>query len=157
MPLDDTRSIAPVVGVVLLLALTVCLGGVVAIAVTSIDPGEPPPRAAIELTVESDSGVIELEHRHGDSLDVRDLDVHVAVEGESLTYQPPVPFFAADGFRGGPTGPFNAEADPRWRAGQTAGVRVASTNAPSIEAGDRVVVTMTTNGAVIARLETTAA
>ncbi len=152
----ENRSIAPIVGVLVLVALTVCLGSVVAIAVTSIGTSEPPPRAVLALHVSSETGTITLEHRHGEVLDVTDLDVHVTVDGEPLAEQPPVPFFAADGFRGGPTGPFNAEAEPRWGPGETATVRVAATNAPSIEAGDRVVVTISVAGNRLAQLETTA-
>jgi hypothetical protein len=63
-----------------------------------------------------------------------------------------VPFFAARGFRAGPTGPFNAAADPGWTAGEAASLRLASTNAPGISPGDRVVVEVSVEDRRVATL-----
>lgn len=93
--------------------------------------------ADFDLSVYSD-GTVELTHRGGSPLDVQEVRIHVAVDGQALTHQPPVPFFATAGFRGGPTGVFNPAADARWRVGERASFRVASTNAPAIGDGDRV-------------------
>lgn len=153
----DQRSITPVVGVLCLLALTICLAGVVTVTVTSIDPVDPAPNAAIELAVDGETDAFEFRHRHGESLDVNALDVTVRVEGTPLASQPPVPFFQVPGFEGGPIGPFNSRADPDWQPGEIAGFRVSTTNQPSIDPGDRVVVTIeTADGRAIATLETTA-
>ncbi|WP_247729763.1 type IV pilin N-terminal domain-containing protein [Halovivax limisalsi] len=157
MPPTDQRSIAPIVGVLCLLALTVCLAGVAAVTITSIDPVEPAPNAALDLTVDSETHTFEFAHHHGDPLDVTAIDVTVTVEGTPLADQPPVPFFQTNGFEGGPTGPFNSRADPSWHPGESAGFRVAATNEPPIDSGDRVVATVeTTDGRTIATLETTA-
>ena len=150
------RSIAPVVGALLLLAVVVAMGVAVAAGVGSLEPVDPAPAATLELAATADDDRLVIEHVAGESLDVRALSVRVTVEGEPLDEQPPVPFFQDDGFRGGPTGPFNAESDPTWAAGERAGVRVAETNDPSIEAGDRVAVTISRDGDRVATLETTA-
>lgn len=111
------------------------------------------PSAAFELTVDANEQEISLQHVGGETIDVRELTVHVAVEDEPLAEQPPVPFFSEHGFRGGPDGPFNERADPQWSVGETASVRVAGTNAPAIDPGDTVVVTLAVDGKTVASLE----
>ena len=137
----------------MLLALTVALGAVVAVGLGSIGVDDPPPAARLDLTVDADTGTIEIRHEGGDALSVEDLSVTISVEGEPLDHQPPVPFFAAPGFTGGPEGPFNEAADPTWRVGEAASVRVAATNAPTIDPGDAVTVTVAVESGVIATLE----
>lgn len=150
------RSIAPIVGVLALLVLTVCLGVVVAVSLTSLDASTDTTLVIVSATADSETDEIALEHRRGDPLDVTELDLVVTIDGEELATQPPVPFFAADGFRSGPEGPFNERADPVWRAGQVASFEIASTNDPTIDPGDAVVVTILEDGNRIARVETTA-
>jgi FlaG/FlaF family flagellin (archaellin) len=151
-----TRATAPVVGVVLLVAIAVACAGAVT-ATLSVAPGEPPPTASFEVRADSAIDRITVTHLGGDAVSPEALSVFVTVDGQSLTHQPPVPFFAATGFRAGPTGPFNAATSGDWRAGQTGSVRLAATNAPGIEPGDRVRVTLSTDRATLARLAATAA
>lgn len=146
------RATAPVVAVALLVLLAVGLAGVVAAGLDAVAPPEPPPRAALELSVDPASGRVALTHRGGDVLDARQLRLRLAVDGTDLTHQPPVPFFAARGFVSGPTGPFNAAADPVWEPGETATVRIASTNAPTLAPGARVRVAVYASGHLVARL-----
>lgn len=150
------RSIAPIAGVLALLVLTVALGAVVAIGVTSFDPGSGPSSTVVAVSAESTTNEIVLEHRYGETLDVTDLEIVVSIAGEPLETQPPVPFFQADGFRGGPTGPFNRRADSRWQVGESANFEIASTNEPTMDPGDAVVVTILEDGERVARAETTA-
>jgi flagellin-like protein len=150
-----TRATAPVVGVVLLVAITVVCAGAVTAAL-SVAPGEPPPAASFELRVDATTDRIAVTHVGGDPVSPAPLSLSVTVGGASLAHQPPVPFFAAAGFRAGPTGPFNAASSGDWRAGQTGSLRLASTNAPGIDPGDVVRVTLATDRAVLARLEATA-
>ena len=150
------RAVAPVVGILLLVALTVVLGAVVGAAAlgapgTGEIPGGRAP-VALSLSVDAAADRLTLVHRAGGPLDARQLVVRVSVEGTPLRHQPPVPFFAARGFRAGPTGPFNAAADPRWTAGEAASLRLASTNAPGIGPGDRVVVEVTVGDRRVATL-----
>lgn len=113
-----------------------------------------PAVAGATLAVDGDRLV--LTHRAGQPVDVRRLDVAVRVDGTPLRHQPPVPFFSARGFRPGPTGPFNAAADPTWEVGERASVRVASTNQPPVVAGARVTVTLRYDGRRLATLTATA-
>lgn len=161
-PIEDTedrsngRAIGPGIGVLLLLAITVCLAGVLAAGVASMSPDPAPPTAAFELEVDGDEGEIVIEHVAGETVDVRELSVAVRIDDESLSSQPPVPFVGADGFDGAPSGAFNAEASPRWRSGERVAVTVAETNDPVLESGDTVTVTLGTDGKPVATLETTA-
>lgn len=147
------RGSAPVVGVVLLVFVTVALAGTVA-AVGVTAPDRPAAAAALSLRVDGDT--VTLRHEGGATLDARDLRVVVGVNGTRLRHQPPVPFFAAEGFRGGPTGPFNAAADPEWTAGESASVRLASTNDPALGPGARVRVTVYAGDRRVAGLGATA-
>jgi FlaG/FlaF family flagellin (archaellin) len=144
---------APLAGV-LVIALTVGLAAVAAgglfLATDVADADGPPARASLSLTVSDD--VLSLTHRGGDALDVRRLRVAVAVDGEPLTHQPPVPFFSARGFDSGPTGPFNPSADPQWAAGETATLSVAGTNQPALSTGAVVTVRVHTGDTLVAEL-----
>jgi len=146
------RGVSPVVGVALLAFLTVLLALSVGTALPSLSH-EPPPTAQLTLSANASADRVALTHHAGDPLDVSELRVTVAVDGTELAHQPPVPFFAARGFRSGPTGPFNTASPDDWRAGQTAGFRIASTNHPTIDPGSTVAVTVATERTVL--LETT--
>lgn len=149
------RAVATAVGAVALLAVAVCLAAVTgAVALAAVSERGTPPAAALSLTADGDR--VELTHRGGDTLDVRDLRLRVAVNGTPLSNQPPVPFFAAPGFRSGPAGPFNAAADPRWSTGETATFRVAGTNSPAVVTGARVTVRVYADGRPVASLSATA-
>ncbi len=151
------RAVSPVVGVVLVVALTVVLASGVAVAfAVGVAPREPAPSARVALSVDAGTDALVLEHRGGDALDVASLRVVVTVDGTRLRHQPPVPFFAATGFEPGPTGPFNREYDGTWTAGTTASVALASTNDPGIAPGDRVVVAVYAHDALVARASATA-
>ena len=114
------------------------------------------PSAALELEADGDRNELAFEHVGGDDLDVRDLDVRVTIDDEPLDHQPPVPFVGTPGFRGSPSGPFNAESAPTWRAGERATLRLAGTNEPRFEVGDVVRVTISSDGETVARLVTVA-
>ena len=165
------RASAPV-GVVLLVALAVALStGVGAAALGSgvldaggLDTGSPDTdefglgstaSASLSASATAD-GRIHLLHEGGDSLDVRELRLELRVDGEELALQPPVPFFSAEGFKSGPTGPFNPAADPTWQAGESASVEIAGTNRPAVTDGSRIAIEVYAGGAPVAKLETTA-
>ena len=142
------RGSAPVVGVVVLLAIGVLLGGVVAAGAEAVATatgadlgggtaaGDGP--ASIAVSIELDGDTIAVTHEAGPDLRISRVRLVVAVDGTRLDHQPPIPFFAAAGFRGGPTGPFNLASDGAWTAGETGSVRVASTNDPVPVPGRRV-------------------
>ncbi len=140
---------------VLLCALTVVTAATVGAAVWPALPDRPPV-ADFDLDVDADANQLTLRHVGGESLTVEEVSLRVQVNGEPIAHQPPVPYFATDGFRSGPTGPLNVGADGPWRAGQSATIRLASTNGPLPQAGDRVTVRVVTDRAVVADLAATA-
>jgi len=147
------RAVAPVVGAVLLVALTVATAAGLG-ALLSIDPPDPATAAAFDCEASSDSE-IRVTHRGGDPVDPGRLRVRVRVDGQPLAEQPPVPFFAASGFESGPTGPFNSAYSGSWTAGETASLRVASTNEPTLRPGATVEVRLYAGDHRLAVLETT--
>ncbi|WP_435184775.1 type IV pilin [Halobellus sp. EA9] len=153
------RASAPAVGVVLLLLVGLGLGSVVAAGADAVAAGAGVDLAAdagggdapspIALSLRLDGDAITLTHEAGASLSVADLRLVVAVDGRELRHQPPVPFFAARGFRAGPTGPFNVAGDGVWSAGESASFRLASTNAPGLAPGRTVSVTVVVEGRTV--------
>ena len=79
-------------------------------------------------------------YERGPTLDVSALRLRITVDGDPLAFQPPLPFFAARGFRSGPTGPFNVAGDGAWSACETATLAVAETNDPELDSGRTVTV-----------------
>lgn len=150
------RAVAPVVGVALLIVVTVVAAAAVGTTVLSAEPREQPQRATLAVTAEASTDRITVRHAGGDALDVHALSLSISVEGEDLAHQPPIPYFAAEGFVGAPTGPFNQDADPRWSAGESASLQIASTNEPTLSSGDRVTVVLATERTVLARVRTLA-
>jgi flagellin-like protein len=142
------RGTAPVVGVVVLVFVAVVLAAAVGTVVTTTT-AERPPTARLSLTADASADRIALTHEGGETLHVSELDVRIEIDGTALAHQPPVPFFASEGFESGPTGPFNNASDGRWQAGDTAAVRLAATNAPALAADATVTVVVSTEGAVI--------
>lgn len=145
-----SRGSVPVVGVVVLLAVGILLGGVVAAGAeavataTGTDLGDERAEgsAPIAVSLELDGDTIGVTHEAGPDLRTARVRLVVAIDGTPLDHQPPVPFFAARGFRAGPTGPFNVASDGVWTAGETGTIRVASTNSPEPESGRTVSVTI---------------
>lgn len=142
------RGISPVVGVATLVVLTVVLSVAVGAVVPELSSA-PQPTAQLSVTAAAQDQKIAITHEGGDTLDVRDLDVEIRIDGESLTHQPPVPFFSARGFVSGPEGPFNPASESTWRAGETATLYIAETNDPTLTAGTSVTVTIVRNGATV--------
>jgi len=132
------------------LAVVVCV--LVAVAAGTAVLGPLPDRgmstAAVSLAVDDET--LTFVHRGGPTLVVADLRLVVSVDGTPLRHQPPVPFFAARGYRAGPTGPFNRGGDGRWSAGERATLTLASTNRPDVAADDLVRVRLVINGRTVA-------
>lgn len=150
----SNRALSPVVAVVFLLVVTLVLAGTIgAVSIRSVSLHEP-KQVAIDLTADAATNRLTFAHRAGESLDVESIDLEIRVNGEPLASQPPVPFFSADGFHAGPTGPFNSASDSTWRSGEVATLELAGTNAPLLEPGDEVVVRIVENGALVAEIET---
>jgi FlaG/FlaF family flagellin (archaellin) len=149
----DRRATSPVVGVALLVLVTAILAAGLGAAVLGTVPAEPPPQTRLSISVDGDR--LRVVHQAGDTLDVRRMEVHVAVNGTRLAHQPPVPFFAATGFEPGPTGPFNSASDPEWEVGEVGTLTVAGTNSPAIRPGATVRVTVVSGGYLVAETDVT--
>jgi len=149
------RGTTPVIGVVLLVAITAVAAAGVAVGLTATT-ADSPPVASVETSAEAETNEITITHRGGDTLDVSALTVRVTVDGDPLDSQPPVPFFSAEGFHSGPTGPFNTASPDEFAAGDTATVRLASTNDPLLSAGATVTVELRTETGVVAKSTTVA-
>lgn len=150
-----SRAVSSVVGTVLLAAIAVLAATTVGV-VANVDPGAVTPTARLSASADAGADRIALTHVSGDTLAVSELSLTVTVDGEELDRQPPVPFFAARGFESGPTGPFNVASENEWAAGETATLRLASTNDPTLSSGSRVEVTVATDAGVVASVETVA-
>lgn len=152
-----SRGLSPVVGTVLLVIVAVGLAGIAGAVAFGSDTTESTPRVHFTISAEADSDRITITHDGGDTVSTEELTFRIEVDEQPLAQQPPIPFFAADGFASGPTGPFNPAADPTWTAGESASVELASTNAPLLDPDSTVSVTISTEQGVIARQETEAA
>lgn len=141
------RAFAPVAAVLLLAVTVVAAAGVLALApAAAADP--PAPRGVdAEATA---GGAVELTLVAGPAIDPGSLSIRVRVDGDPLAHQPPVPFFAATGFHGGPTGALNAASNADWRVGDTVSFSIAETNQPVPSTGDTVEVTLVVRGQVVA-------
>ncbi|QIB73028.1 type IV pilin [Halogeometricum borinquense] len=142
------RALSPVVGTLVLVGLVLVAATVVAAASGSV-ASEFSPRDTASLPSAADpvafslavtGNQIAVTHERGPPIQVADLRIHILVAGDSLAFQPPVPFFSARGFRPGPTGPFNVGSDGVWSAGETGSVVIAGTNDPQPEPGGTVTV-----------------
>jgi len=151
-----SRATSPLIGTALLVVLTVLIAGMMGTVL--VDAGVDSPSTTTRLSVSADAatGRIVLTHDGGDALNVDTLDVRVQIDGQPLEQQPPIPFFATSGFVSGPTGPLNSATNGVWTAGETGAFQLAGTNAPQLADGARVEITVSTEDAVVARLETTA-
>lgn len=144
------RALSPVIGCLLLTALTVISAAAVGAAVTT-DPPNPAPAASFDAEADAD-GTVRITHRGGAAIDPASLRVRLRVDGDPLASQPPVPFFSASGFESGPTGPFNAAYTHDWQAGETARLRIAGTNDPTLSAGASVEIRLYVEGQQIAEM-----
>lgn len=154
------RATTPVVGVVLLVAVVALGAAAMAAGLSGADvlSQTTGDHSQVALTAKANASAdrVTLVHRGGDVLDVGELRLHVTVDGQPLAHQPPVPFFAAEGFESGPTGPFNVGGNTRWTAGEAASFAIAGTNAPRLESGARVAVRVYTDGVNVATVRATA-
>lgn len=155
---QDCRGSVPVLSSVLLIGVVVILAATVAGATFVLEDAattKPAPTTTASLSASGDRLV--LVHEGGESLDTATLDLRIAVNGEELTHQPELPFFAQQGFEPGPTGPFNSASDSAWTVGERASLRVAESNQPALEAGDTVEVRVVSEDTEVLRLSTTVA
>lgn len=150
-----TRAVAPALGALCLLAVTLLTSVGVGATAMVFSPAEPLPQATVDLEATGD-GTVTLTHAGGDRLRTDDLSVHITVDGASVRHQPAIPFVGSRGYVGSPSGVFNAAGDGNWSAGERASLTLAASNAPELTTGSTVTVVLRTERGVVARLSTTA-
>ena len=149
------RAVSPVLGVILLVALTVITAGVIALFVTELPDMREPPVVTMEGTVNASDNTLTIVHTGGDSIAVDELALHVTVDEEPLTYQPPVPFESARGYSTGPSGPLHSWGSSTWEPGEESRLQLAGSNEPLPTAESRVAVEITYADTPIAELSLT--
>ena len=149
----SSRGVAPVVGVVVLVAITVVLAAVVGAFAIGLGSGtDDTPQAAI--TADLDGNRIDLTNTAGDTLDTTELTVRISIDGQQLEHQPKVHDYGSKGFSGF-YGPFSAFGNEMWHVGETAGIEIAkTTNSPQPTTGSTVVVRIYANGNIITTAKT---
>ena len=123
----EARAISPIVGVLTLVALTVCLAAVVVVGVGAWSLESPGPTASFELAADGNDSSITIEHVAGDAIDVEALSVTIAVDGTELDTQPPIPFVGAKGFDGAPAARSTRKVIRRGRQGSGPACRSPTT------------------------------
>jgi flagellin-like protein len=74
--LKEEDAVSPVIGVILMVAITVILAAVIAAFVFGMGPPEQAPQASIRMTNQSTSGFT-LEHQGGDKIQLDDINITV--------------------------------------------------------------------------------
>ncbi len=144
------RAIAPAIGVVLLVAITVTLAGVVLAMGLTVSPGSA-QTATVEGSLNHTANAITLVHTGGDPIDLEEADIRISVDGTPLTHQPPVPYWNPDGFQGFPSGPFNPSSENTWESGERGTIRLDTDNEPLPNANATVEVAVIGEAGPIAR------
>jgi len=76
---DSERAVSPVIGVILMVAITVILAAVIGTFVLGLgDSVESAPQASFGFDYDDDDKTVEIQHRGGDSLDTGNLEIRVA-------------------------------------------------------------------------------
>lgn len=83
---EEERAVSPVIGVILMVAITVILAAVIAAFVLDIGPGDPDPNAVVDYSVSEDGGDydVEVELTSTDNAD----GVALVVEDEIIEFNP---------------------------------------------------------------------
>lgn len=151
------RAVSTALGVLLLTAVTLVLAGAVgAIAVDLPTRTTQTVPHQLSATANGSSDEVFITHESGPTLDVREIQLKIFIDGTPLEHQPPVPFLGSTGFRGAPHGPFNPSSNPDWDVGERAGVEIAGTNDPTLGPDALVRVEVYRDGLLIAVTETRA-
>lgn len=149
----DNRAVAPVIGIVLLLALTVICAGAIALFVTGMTDLRSTPTVVIEGTVDTAENNITLVHVSGDPITVEHLDIRITIDDEPLQHQPPVQSTSATGFSTGPSGPLHKWGGDTWSPGESSVISIAHTsNYPLPHPDARVEVSLTYDNRPLAEI-----
>jgi flagellin-like protein len=87
----EDRAVSPVIGVVLMVAITVILASVIGTFVLDMgrNAGRTAPQASLSVTVDAASNNLTIEHAGGDALDAAETRVLIEhANGSSITFEP---------------------------------------------------------------------
>jgi len=76
--LTDDDAVSPVIGVILMVAITVILAAVIASFVLGLGPGEAQPTASFDFEHDSDNTNFVVTHSTGDKIDAGSLSVSIS-------------------------------------------------------------------------------
>jgi len=145
------RAVSTVPATVLLIVVTVVVAVGLAGASGHVHAmGQAPcvdTPVAVALAV--DGTQLRLTHLAGPPVPLTDAVATISVGGRPLRHQPPLPFFAARGFRAAPTGAFNSGSDGVLSVGSQASLRIAATNDPVPHRGTSVRFVLRADGCTI--------
>ena len=84
-------AVSPVIGVILMVAITVILAAVIAAFVFGMGPPEQAPQASLRasaatVTADADFNGIKLEHQGGDQVVLEDATTKIVVDGTTVIY-----------------------------------------------------------------------
>ncbi|MFC6905625.1 type IV pilin N-terminal domain-containing protein [Halalkalicoccus tibetensis] len=149
------RAISPVIGVVLLIACTIGLSAVVGVMAFAYEPAQPASIVVVGGEADAAADRITLTLERGGPLDMRELSLAVAIDGDPLETQPS--YGSQRGLSGYPNGALNPGTDSEWNQGESTSFVIAgTTNGPHPEPGSAVTVRLHEDGLPIATVETTA-
>jgi len=75
---DDERAVSPVIGVILMVAITVILAAVIGTFVLGLGENvESAPQASLDFQYDSSSNNVTMEHRGGDTLDPNNVEIRL--------------------------------------------------------------------------------
>lgn len=90
--LKEEDAVSPVIGVILMVAITVILAAVIAAFVFGMGPPEQAPQASIRGSADTGTdtagdefNILKLEHQGGEAITLTDAKTKVTVDGESVT------------------------------------------------------------------------
>jgi len=78
----DDRAVSPVIGVILMVAITVILAAVIGTFVLGLGDSLGDNQPTAQLSVDVDSDAVTIEHNGGDRIEAGDLSVRVSTENK---------------------------------------------------------------------------
>jgi len=83
---DDERAVSPVIGVILMVAITVILAAVIGAFVIGIgDDQEVQPTASFNFDFDTDTNEVTVSHSQGDTIDQPD-SLYISVDGDRVEW-----------------------------------------------------------------------
>ena len=83
---EEEDAVSPVIGVILMVAITVILAAVIAAFVFGMGPPETAPQAAVRAAAYNDGSynIVKLEHQGGDAIVFTSANTKVTIDGTSV-------------------------------------------------------------------------